>query len=86
MLEVHCGKREPQKAVSRDASEVGISFFCDHSIPAGSQIEFDVHVPEDIAEHEKVFVRGSGKVVRSEKQSLGRYLVAAATDGYAFSK
>ena len=86
MLDVHCGKGESRKAVSRDASEAGISFFCDTGIPAGSPIEFNVHVPESVAEQERVFVRGSGKVVRSERQSLGRFLIAAVTDGYRFNE
>lgn len=86
LLDVHCGKGDLRQAVSRDASEIGISFFCDNAIPAGSPIEFSVHVPDSIAEQERVFVRGQGKVVRSERQSVGRFLVAAVTDGYRFNE
>lgn len=71
-----------QSAVSRDASEIGISFFCDKPIPDGQPIEFSVHVPADVAEIEKIFVRGKGRVVRNEPQPSGRVLVAVATDRY----
>jgi hypothetical protein len=82
-LDVDCGVG-PTAAISRDASEVGISFFCDSSIPDGSPIEFSVHVPPDIAAMEKIFVRGKGRVVRNEPQTSGRVLVAVVTDGYRF--
>jgi hypothetical protein len=71
-------------AVSRDASEIGISFFCDSAIPDGSPIEFTVRVPPEVADIERVFVKGKGHVVRCEPQSSGRMLVAVVTDGYRF--
>jgi hypothetical protein len=74
----------PTEAVSRDASEAGISFFCDSAIPAGSPVEFSVHVPPEVAAMEKIFVRGKGRVIRNEPQTSGRVLVAVVTDGYRF--
>ena len=85
-LDVNCGQAGLKEAVSRDASEIGISFFCDSEIPAGSPIEFSVHVPPDVADMEKISVRGKGKVVRNEMQTSGRFLVAAVTDGYQFQE
>ena len=85
-LDVNCGHNDLREAVSRDASEIGISFFCDSAIPAGAPIEFSVHVPPDVADMEKVFVRGKGRVVRIEPQTSGRVLIAAVTDGYRFQE
>ena len=83
-LDVYCGTDTPHEALTRDASEIGISFLCDTDFPKGSAIEFNVHVPEEVAEQERIFVRGRGTVVRSEQQTLGRFLVAAVTEGYRF--
>jgi len=85
-LDVDCGSSGLREAVSRDASEIGISFFCDTEIPDGSPIEFSVHVPPDVADMERVFVRGKGRVIRNEPQTSGRVLVAAVTDGYQFQE
>ena len=85
-LDVRCGHGESSEAVLRDASESGISFLCDMEMPTGSPIEFSVHVPEGIAEQERIFVRGRGTVVRSEQHSMGRVLVAVATDRYEFNE
>jgi len=82
LLAVSCGLEGARQAVLRDASETGISFFCDAAIPAGSPIEFSVQVPPDVAEIEKILVRGKGTVVRSEEQPSGRVLVAAITEKY----
>lgn len=82
-LDVDCGLGATE-AVSRDASENGISFFCDSAIPDGSPVEFSVHVPPDVAAMEKIFVRGKGRVIRNEPQSSGRVLIAVVTDGYRF--
>lgn len=86
MLAVDCGQDQPKQAVSRDASEIGISFFCDSAIPTGSPIEFSVHVPPDVEEMEKIFVRGKGTVVRNEPQTSGRVLIAAVTERYEFNE
>ena len=83
-IDVYHGSDQPHEALTRDASEIGISFFCDTDFPQGSAIEFNVHVPEEVADHERIFVRGRGTVVRSEQQTLGRFLVAAVTEGYTF--
>jgi len=63
---------------------MGISFFCDAPIAPGSPIQFSVNVPPDIAEVERIFIRGKGTVVRSEPQVSGRTLVAAITQKYEF--
>ncbi|HVZ16724.1 MAG TPA: PilZ domain-containing protein [Terriglobales bacterium] len=86
MLDVHCVQQNALKAVSRDASEIGISFFCDQAIPPGAQIEFDVHVPEGLVEEVRVFVRGKGKVIRSEQRPQGHYLVAVKAFGFKFMR
>ena len=78
--------RDPHQAITRDASEIGISFYCDSEIPNGSRIAFTVDVPDDVAEHERIFVRGQGTVVRNEELPLGRILVAATTESYAFNE
>jgi len=78
--------REPRQAITRDASEIGISFYCDSMIPTGSSIAFTVDVPDDVAEFERIFVRGQGTVVRNEELPLGRVLVAATTESYAFNE
>jgi len=82
LLAVTSGPGNTSQGVSRDASEVGISFLCDREIPVGSLLEFDVHVPPEIREPERIFLRGRGRVVRSEPQSSGRVLIAVATDKY----
>ena len=84
MLSVDCGQEQPRHAISRDASEMGISFYCDEEIPSGSPIQFTVHVPPEVAEFERIFVRGKGKVIRNEPQPSGRVLIAAITEKYEF--
>ena len=84
ILAVSYGEAGPREAVSRDASEMGISFFCDEPIAPGSAIQFRVNVPPDVAEIERIFVRGKGTVVRSEPQISGWTLVAAITERYEF--
>ena len=86
MLSVECDQERPQPAISRDASEMGISFYCDEAISPGSPIQFTVHVPPEVAEFERIFVRGKGKVVRSEPQPTGRVLIAAVTEKYEFQE
>lgn len=76
----------PREALTRDASEIGISFYCDSAIPDGSRIAFSVQVPDEVASYERIFVRGHGIVVRNEELPLGRILVAATTEGYAFNE
>jgi len=86
-LRVDCDDgREPREAITRDASEIGISFYCDSQIPEGRRIAFTVQVPDEVASHERIFVRGQGTVVRNEELPLGRILVAATTEGYAFNE
>jgi len=84
-VDCHDGS-EPRKALTRDASEIGISFYTDSPIPDGTHIAFAVQVPEEVASYERIFIRGQGTVVRNEHQSLGRMLVAAITEGYAFNE
>ncbi len=86
MLSVECGQELPKPAISRDASEMGISFFCDEAMAPGSPIRFTVNVPPDVAEFERVFVRGKGTVIRTEPQASGRVLVAAITEKYEFQE
>ena len=86
MLDVACGHKKFQRAVSRDASEIGISFFCVEAIAVGEQIELNVHVPEVNPERKRAVVRGSGTIVRSEQRPSGHYLIAARTNGYRFSE
>ena len=74
------------EAIMRDASEVGISFFCDSAIPNGSHIAFAVKVPDEVASYERIYVRGHGTIVRNEELPLGRCLIAAVTEGYSFNE
>jgi PilZ domain len=85
-LTVDCHDGHAREAVTRDASEVGISFYCDSPIPAGARIAFAVKVPREVASHERIHVRGEGTVVRSEELPLGRCLIAASTDAYSFNE
>ena len=84
-VDCHDGN-EPREAITRDASEIGISFYCDSEIPSGSRIAFTVRVPAEVAEYERVPVRGEGVVVRNEELPLGRVLIAATTEAYAFNE
>jgi hypothetical protein len=81
-LAVNCGPGDARNGVARDASEIGISFYCDTEIPIGSRIEFDVHVPPEGVESDRIFLRGKGRVIRNEPQASGRVLVAVVTDRY----
>lgn len=76
----------PREAITRDASEIGISFYCDSQIPEGRRIAFTVQVPDEVASYERIFVRGHGTVVRNEELPLGRILVAATTESYQFNE
>jgi len=84
MLSVQCGEDLPRPAISRDASEMGISFYCDEAISPGASIRFTVHVPPQVAEFEQILLRGKGKVVRNETGPSGEVLIAAATEKYEF--
>ena len=80
--------REPRnsefRAQTRDVSYQGLYFLAEDPFEVGSEIEFVITLPQQIAQTGDVDIRCRGQIVRVESVSDGRLGVAAKIDRYEF--
>jgi len=76
---------QEKTAQTCDVSALGICFYVDSQIEAGSVIEFTLTLPPEITLTESIRVRCKGKVVRVDQATPdGKVAVAAVIDEYEF--
>ena len=71
-------------AETRDVSFRGLYFFADRDFEVGSQIEFVLTLPKQIAQSTEVDIRCRGQIVRVESNPDGHVGVAAKIERYEF--
>jgi hypothetical protein len=80
--------REPRSAEfrtqTRDVSYRGLYFLAEAQFEVGSEIEFVITLPQQIAQTSDVDIRCRGEVVRVESVSNGQMGIAAKIDRYEF--
>ena len=80
--------REPRnselRVQTRDVSYQGLYFLAEEPFEVGSEIEFVITLPQQIAQTGDVDIRCRGLIVRVESVSEGRLGVAAKIDRYEF--
>ena len=82
---VRYGENEQEQAAqTRDVSALGICFYVDSAITAGSPIDFTLTLPPEITLTESIRVRCKGRVVRVEGGTASKMAVAAVIDEYEF--
>lgn len=72
------------KAHTRDVSYRGLYFLSDGSFDGGSEIDFILTLPHQIAGSNDVNIRCHGMVVRVEATENGKTGIAARIDRYEF--
>lgn len=80
--------REPRsselRAQTRDVSYQGLYFLAEANFEVGSEIEFVITLPQQVAQTGDVDIRCRGQIVRVESVSNGRMGVAAKIERYEF--
>jgi hypothetical protein len=80
--------REPRsselRAQTRDVSYQGLYFLAEANFEVGSEIEFVITLPQQVALTGDVDIRCRGQIVRVESVSNGRMGVAAKIERYEF--
>jgi c-di-GMP-binding flagellar brake protein YcgR len=80
--------REPRnselRAQTRDVSYQGLYFLAEEPFEVGSEIEFVITLPQQVAQTGDVDIRCRGQIVRVESVSEGRLGVAAKIERYEF--
>ena len=69
---------------TRDVSYRGLYFLAEAQFEVGSEIEFVLTLPRQIAQTSDVDIRCRGQIVRVESTSNGQMGVAAKIDRYEF--
>ena len=69
---------------TRDVSYQGLYFLSDAQFEVGSEIEFILTLPQQVAQTGDVDIRCRGEIVRVESTSNGQTGVAAKIDRYEF--
>jgi hypothetical protein len=72
------------KAQTRDVSYQGLYFLAEEAFEVGSEIEFVLTLPQQIAQTGDVDIRCRGQIVRVESAANGRMGVAARIERYEF--
>jgi hypothetical protein len=72
------------RAQTRDVSYQGLYFLAEEPFEVGSEIEFVITLPQQIAQTGDVDIRCRGQIVRVESVSNGRMGVAAKIERYEF--
>lgn len=79
---------EPNGAVlsaqTRDVSYRGLYFLAETNFDIGSEIEFVITLPQQIAKNGDVSIRCLGQIVRVEPTENGRLGIAAKIERYEF--
>jgi hypothetical protein len=78
------GQKCETATFSRDVSSTGISFYLDHPIEAGSELEFIVTLPPEGELQSAIRVSYSAKAVRVHIVWDGTYGVGADFESYQF--
>jgi hypothetical protein len=72
-------------AITRDVSAKGVYILTDHDgFTSDTPIEFTLTLPPEITMTQAIRVNCSGKVVRVERDPIGKFGVAALIDHYRF--
>lgn len=71
-------------AQTRDVSYRGLYFLAESSFAIGSEIEFVITLPQQVAANGDVHIRCLGQIVRVEPSENGRLGVAAKIERYEF--
>lgn len=71
-------------AQTRDVSYRGLYFLAEASFEIGSEIEFVITLPQQVAKNGDVSIRCLGQIVRVEPTENGRLGVAARIERYEF--
>ncbi|OFV98802.1 MAG: hypothetical protein A3H94_07905 [Acidobacteria bacterium RIFCSPLOWO2_02_FULL_60_20] len=75
----------PVKTVTRDISARGVYFDFSEKMEPGSELEFELNLPPELAAGKSVRIRCRGKIVRVEPSSAtGTTRVAATIENYEF--
>ena len=75
----------PVRTVTRDISARGIYFDFSEKMEPGSELEFELNLPPELAAGKTVRIRCRGKIVRVESPSKdGAVRVAATIENYEF--
>jgi len=80
--------REPRnselRVQTRDVSYQGLYFLAEEPFEVGTEIEFVITLPQQVAQTSDVEIRCRGQIVRVEAASDGRLGVAAKIERYEF--
>ncbi len=79
--------REPRtelRTCTRDVSYQGLYFLAEAQFEVGSEIEFVLTLPQQVAQTGDVDIRCRGEIVRAEPSSNGQMGFAAKIDRYEF--
>lgn len=71
-------------AQTRDVSYRGLYFLAETNFDIGSEIEFVITLPQQVAQNGDVHIRCLGQIVRVEPTGNGRLGVAAKIERYEF--
>ena len=75
----------PVKTVTRDISARGVYFDFSERMEPGSELEFELNLPPELAAGKSVRIRCRGKIVRVEApKAEGTTRVAATIENYEF--
>ena len=75
----------PVRTVTRDISARGVYFDFSERMEPGSELEFELNLPPELAAGKLVRIRCRGKIVRVETpQTEGTTRVAATIENYEF--
>lgn len=88
-IEVHVKPRKraaaPIKTVTRDISARGVYFDFSEKMEPGSELEFELNLPPELAAGKQVRIRCQGKIVRVDcDNGTGTTRVAATIESYEF--
>ena len=72
------------RAHTRDVSYQGLYFLAEEPFEVGSEIEFVITLPQQVAQTGDVDIRCRGQIVRVETVENGRMGVAAKIERYEF--
>ena len=75
----------PVRTVTRDISARGVYFDFSEKMEPGSELEFELNLPPELAAGKSVRIRCRGKIVRVDKPATdGGVRVAATIENYEF--
>lgn len=88
-IEVHVKPRKraaaPVKTVTRDISARGVYFDFSERMDPGSDLEFELNLPPELAAGKSVRIRCRGKIVRVDApKGEGTARIAATIENYEF--